>query len=249
MKKLIKIIHFSLLVISSLNELVGQTIPASKLIFGEINETSLSINWKNEQKTKHIIIAKKDGQVTSKPIDGVDYFVSNIFGLGNELGDNEFIVYEGDNDKMNLVGLKPNTAYHFVMFEYKGASYSVEYNKTKILVGKAITKKASVESLSKLTNQNFEKSMNKLETVEAEKLGLKILGNPVQDILSFEFASNNDALFDIKLFDVLGKVYILQKCNTNTKTELDMKQLPSGTYILVVNKENKIFTRKIFKIN
>jgi Secretion system C-terminal sorting domain len=247
MKKHITIICCYLLIVSNLNSILGQKIEPSKLKIGDINETSLSISWKNEKNTKHIIIAKKGSPITAKPIDGVDYFESNIFGLGNELADNEFIVYEGNDDQMNLIGLSPNTVYHFAMFEFSGSSYSVEYNKTEITIGNAKTQKASDEMSSKVTYQNIEKSTNNFD--DAENLGIKIFGNPVQHILRFEFASSDEVPINAKLYDQLGKEIISQECNPNTKIEINMIQLPSGLYILRVNDGYRFYSSKILKIN
>ncbi len=249
MKKYITIIGCYLLIISSLTATGRQQLDNTKLKIGDLNETSLSISWKNEHKTKHIIIAKKESPVTAKPIDGVDYFGSYIFGLGNELNDDEFIVYEGDDDKMNLIGLSPNTVYHFAMFEFNGTSYSVEYNKTHFSVGNSKTKKSSDEIPVKLTYQNIEKSMDNYEAEDAEKLGIKLFGNPVQDRLKFEFASSEETPFEAKLYDQFGKELMNQKCNPNTKIEMDLVRFPSGMYILMVYDGYRFYNSKILKIN
>jgi hypothetical protein len=249
MEKFKKIICICLLIISSLHASFGQKTEASKLKIVETNEDSISISWENVPKAKHIIIAKKGSPVTAKPIDGVDYFASNIFSLGNELADNEFIVYEGDDNKMSLVGLSPNTNYHFTIYEFNGTNYSVEYNKTKYVVGDAKTKKANNEIPQKLKFQNTKQTAKSSNTEDTNKSELKIFGNPVNDLLKFEFITNDNFPIEAKLFDPFGKELFSQQYMPNIKNEIDFNQFTPGIYILKVCNGEKFKIVKVLKNN
>jgi len=77
---------------------------------------------------RRIIVVKKDSPVDALPVDGTDYTPSTTFGSGSDLGNNNFVVYDGiGGNRLFIYGLQPNTTYHVKIFEYNGTGSTTTY--------------------------------------------------------------------------------------------------------------------------
>ncbi len=67
--------------------------------------------------------------------------------------------------------------------------------------------------------------------------------NPVKDILNLSYTEN---ITEASVFNLLGQQVLNKKLNANT-AQLDMSQLPHGTYLVKVNVDGAIKTIKVIK--
>ncbi len=72
-----------------------------------------------------IIIARYDSPVNVDPVDGLLYNGNTVFGLGQNLGNGNFVVYSGSHSSepgedasIIITGIEPNKRVHFAIFEY-----------------------------------------------------------------------------------------------------------------------------------
>lgn len=89
---------------------------------------------------KRLIIANSSGPVNALPVNGTKYTAKDTFGLGTQLGTNNYVVYNGTANNMlpvynNIAG---TPTYHIAIFDYNGDSTFSLYN-TKSFAVSSIT--------------------------------------------------------------------------------------------------------------
>ncbi|MES2381079.1 MAG: S8/S53 family peptidase [Bacteroidota bacterium] len=90
--------------------------------------------------TKRLIIANSSGPVNALPVNGTKYIAKDTFGLGTQVGTNNYVVYNGTANSMlpvynNIAG---TPTYHIAIFDYNGDSTFSLYN-TKSFAASSIT--------------------------------------------------------------------------------------------------------------
>jgi hypothetical protein len=74
--------------------------------------------------------------------------------------------------------------------------------------------------------------------------GISIYPNPTNGIVKLEFANNN--IQKLTILDVTGK-QILEKTEVQQNEQIDVSSFNSGIYVISIQTDNEIFTRKIIK--
>jgi hypothetical protein len=93
--------------------------PASGINFTGVSMSSMNMNLSKGSGTHRIVVARKGGAVTATPIGGVNYTASTTFGAGSNLGDGNFVIYDGtEGTSLTIAGLEFNETYHFAVYEY-----------------------------------------------------------------------------------------------------------------------------------
>ncbi|WP_121352039.1 hypothetical protein [Flavisolibacter nicotianae] len=90
----------------------------------------LQLDWTNGSGQKRILLAKEGAAVDAVPTDNVSYAANNLFGTGQQVGNGNFVVFNGTTSTATVSNLKPNTAYHFALFEYNAFGAAVLYRTT-----------------------------------------------------------------------------------------------------------------------
>ncbi len=86
--------------------------PTSEIQALVTKETSLVLSWQKGDGKSRLILMKEGSSVDVFPEDGKSYSISD------ELGEGNFVVYNGNGAAVNLKELNPNTNYHFRIFDY-----------------------------------------------------------------------------------------------------------------------------------
>lgn len=107
---------------------------ASNLQATGADGNKMQVKWTNGNGNRRIVIARKDQPVSAVPQNGTDYAASSTFGLGNELKEGEFVVYNGNSNYANISGLLSSSLYYFAVFEYNGTGASIEFLTTPATV-------------------------------------------------------------------------------------------------------------------
>ncbi|WP_290797315.1 fibronectin type III domain-containing protein [Flavihumibacter sp. UBA7668] len=103
------------------------TIPSSNLQFTQVEPNSVQLSWNSGNGNRRMVVAKENTEVTFLPTDAVSYLHNAIFGQGDEVVSNEFIVYDGTSNSVQVEGLEPGKSYHFAVFEYTGTGATIAY--------------------------------------------------------------------------------------------------------------------------
>lgn len=95
---------------------IQSTLPAVSNIIGH----AMSVSWKKGNGSGRIVIAREGAAVNVNPTDLVNYTSNVSFGSGSQIGNGNYVIYEGSGETVAVDNLKPGTTYHFAIFEYNG---------------------------------------------------------------------------------------------------------------------------------
>jgi hypothetical protein len=73
------------------------TVPATNVITVGKTTTSISINWTSGNGTSRIVTCALATSSTSVPSDGVAYNQNSGFGSGSNLGNGNYVIYNGSS--------------------------------------------------------------------------------------------------------------------------------------------------------
>ena len=162
---------------------VGSTTFTAATIEG--NQFSRSFTQGNG--TTRLIVARQDLPVAFIPTNGVDYNANSIFGSGDNLGSNTFVVTETTGGSFSITGLTPATIYHVAVFEFNGTASNTFYltDPAKVLTGSVTTLSPPSTSAGNFTFTNIT-GYNATVTFTAgngvRRLVLAKAGSPVTDV-------------------------------------------------------------------
>jgi len=97
---------------------VTPTTQVSNIQFDAIGASSMLVKFTEGNGSSRLVIAKEGAPVDIAPIDTITYLADGAFGQGEEIGTNNYVVYNGSNNEFQLLNLNLSTNYHFAFFEY-----------------------------------------------------------------------------------------------------------------------------------
>lgn len=89
--------------------------------------TLATFKWFSGDGANRLMILKEGSAVTATPVDGTTYPASAAFGSGYSFGTNEYAVYNGPGNEVDLTNLSPGTEYFAKIFEYNCFPGSEDY--------------------------------------------------------------------------------------------------------------------------
>jgi len=92
-----------------------------------INDNDLTVNWIRGNGTDVLVIARQGSAVSHSPVTGTTYTANTDFGVGDDLGSGNYIIYNGSGTSVTTTSLEAGTNYHFAIHEYftSGNCYAV----------------------------------------------------------------------------------------------------------------------------
>lgn len=103
------------------------TTAASTITFSAVTANSMTVNWTSGNGANRLVIAREASAVNQTPTDGASYTANAAFGSGSDLGSNNFVVYSGTGNSVNVTGLTAGTVYHFTVVEFNGSAATANY--------------------------------------------------------------------------------------------------------------------------
>ncbi|MBL0034088.1 MAG: T9SS type A sorting domain-containing protein [Bacteroidetes bacterium] len=92
---------------------------------GSCNE--INLNFFPGDGNRRLIIANAGSPVSEFPVDGTGYNGGSIYGTGSNLGNGNFVVYNGSGSSTTISGLDGGTEYFFASFEFNGNGGGTNY--------------------------------------------------------------------------------------------------------------------------
>ncbi|NLA25674.1 MAG: PKD domain-containing protein, partial [Bacteroidales bacterium] len=83
-----------------------------------IGDNQMRVNWTRGNGNAVIVLAKKSSPVDVSPINGVNYTANANFGAGEDIYDENYVVYKGTGTNVMVNDLSPGTNYYFAVYEY-----------------------------------------------------------------------------------------------------------------------------------
>jgi hypothetical protein len=102
--------------------IAAPTVQSGNISFANITGNSMQVNWTNGNGAKTIVLVRQDNAVNALPVNFSTYTNSASFGLGSNLGNAVYVLYAGAGSSVNLIGLQPNTTYHFAAISFNGTN-------------------------------------------------------------------------------------------------------------------------------
>lgn len=115
------------------------TAPASAMSFSSIEGGAFRVSWTSGNGARRIVVARQGSAVTAVPVDGIDYNASTAFGNGDDLGGNQYVVYDGNSSLVDVSNLQATTTYHFRVYEYNGTGATTSYLTSSFASGSQAT--------------------------------------------------------------------------------------------------------------
>ncbi len=108
---------------------VPTTQPSSFSVAGS-SDSSITLSWIAGDGSSRIVIARASSTINSLPSDNSSYTGNSEFGLGSEIGSNNYVVYSGSGTSVTVTGLLSNKKYYFTILEYNGTGGLEQYLST-----------------------------------------------------------------------------------------------------------------------
>ena len=133
---------------------------ASQFNFTNQGANSVSVSWQNGDGNRRILVAKKDSSSIAYPTDGISYSANSFFGLGDTIGDNTYVLYDGTGNNVTVQNMLNGQDYYFRLFEYN-QSANTGSNKLYLQGGvEEVLYSRNVTNLSVSTSVNSHVSCN-----------------------------------------------------------------------------------------
>ncbi|MCA0427302.1 MAG: T9SS type A sorting domain-containing protein [Bacteroidetes bacterium] len=106
--------------IGSTLDFLPPTSPAFNLQASGITQNSLNLSWSSGNGMARIVIAKAGAPVdiSAYPTSNSFYWASSDYGFGSDMGNGNYVVYDGSGNNCQVTNLDPGQTYHFAIFEY-----------------------------------------------------------------------------------------------------------------------------------
>lgn len=208
------------------------TVNATNLDVDGDGTSTLDVFWTNGNGTSRVVVAKditgntSDINFSTYPIDGIDYVGNSQFGLGENLGDNTFVVYNGTGSNVSITNLDASKRYAIRVYEYtKNANNG---NNALYLLGSA----AERESALGIEDQDLSKLIKIYPTITSE-------------ILNVEVTAFDEVAY--ALFDLQGRTLRTGLFNQG-ENQLNVSDLSGGMYLIsFTTGDKKMATRFVKK--
>jgi hypothetical protein len=99
------------------------TVQPSDILFSSITSNSMTVSWSAGSGDGVLVLAKQGPTFTQAPADWTEHNFNSSFGdPTTELGGaQEYVVYRGVANSVNITNLQAETTYYFKLFEYSGS--------------------------------------------------------------------------------------------------------------------------------
>ncbi|MFY8021688.1 MAG: S8 family serine peptidase [Bacteroidia bacterium] len=94
--------------------------PTSNLLFTAVNNQQIGLSFKKGSGEKRIVVVQPGLTNGAQLSDGLSYSASSVYGLGSNLSNGAFVVYNDTGSFVNITGLSANQNYTIKVIEYNG---------------------------------------------------------------------------------------------------------------------------------
>ncbi|ROI09203.1 hypothetical protein EGI11_07265 [Chryseobacterium sp. H3056] len=103
------------------------TLAATNASFSNVTSTGFKLLWTNGNGAQRLVLIKESNAVNSVPADGTSYSANPVFPTGSQIGTENFVVFKGIENSVQVTGLSPNKTYYVSIFEFNGQNGTENY--------------------------------------------------------------------------------------------------------------------------
>lgn len=122
---------------------LGQTAPTtgnSNIAFSDVYCNEITLSWTRGNGNARLVLVREGAAVAINPTNNQFYLANDSFPAGQALSADTRAVYNNIGSSVRVVGLKPNTNYHFAIFEYNTSGGNIyAYNTTDVATANTST--------------------------------------------------------------------------------------------------------------
>lgn len=129
---------------------------ATLATFTNITSTGFKLGWTNSVNggDQRIVLIKPLTEVNGLPVDATTYNSNAAFATGSLIGTDNYVVYKGTGNSVQITGLEPDKLYHISIIEFNGGPGTENY-RTAGLTGSAKTLNSPAGLQVKLFNTSY----------------------------------------------------------------------------------------------
>ncbi|MFZ4796415.1 MAG: endonuclease [Bacteroidia bacterium] len=87
----------------------------------------VSLKWQSGNGNRRLVLIKANAPVDEIPFDSFEYIAISILGAGSEIGNGNYVVYNGMGSEVNISHFNVEMNYYFAIFEYNGYQKTAQY--------------------------------------------------------------------------------------------------------------------------
>ena len=174
------------------------------------------------------------------------------FPANTSIGANEYLIVWTDKDENNMqvplhTNFRLNAAGETVLLSDPSGVYVDSVAFPALLTNEAYSRIPNGTGDFKKTASSFNQMNEDINSTENLDRGtFKLYPNPTTDLLTIEFQELPQQ-GTLEIMDINGVIYSTMELNTS-KTELNIKQLATGTYYLKINADSQTVLRPFQKL-
>jgi M6 family metalloprotease-like protein len=100
------------------NSCTPPTTQATNFTVTNIQENELTLNWARGNGDKVLVLARRNSEINTTPLNGTVFNASSSFGAGDLIDAGTFVVYNGTETSITITDLLKNYTYYFAVYEY-----------------------------------------------------------------------------------------------------------------------------------
>ena len=117
-------------------DLPGATVPtvaASAPVVSAVDGNKFNFKWTNGNGAGRMVVMRAGNPVNFTPASATSYTANAAFGTGTNLGNDQYVVYNGTSNSVSITNLLPATTYYLTVFEYNGTGSLLRYLTSTVL--------------------------------------------------------------------------------------------------------------------
>jgi CubicO group peptidase (beta-lactamase class C family) len=201
--------------------LLKPDVPSTNVTVSPIQANNATLYWTSGNGEKRIVIARANGPVDRFPLDGTNHPADSQFGSGEDLGNGNYVVYDGTGSSVEVSGLMQGTNYYFRVFEYNQNAATGNY------------------PLYNLCNSEESVVTGVSESAFAETI--TISPNPAKDFVTVQI-KNSHPCDEMMIYNAQGVLNRTVSIEGNQK-RIPLHNLNTGLYHILFLKDGKVTGR------
>ena len=88
---------------------------------------TFNLKWQSGNGNRRTVLVKANAPVDEIPMDSFEYLANSVLGVGDQIGEGNYVVYNGMGSTVNINNCNATTIYYFAIFEFNGYQKTAQY--------------------------------------------------------------------------------------------------------------------------